>query len=221
MEKPRLFIVLLKNIQILFNTGITRLYGEGNNLTGVDTVDLDTRSTVQLPAGTLVLATGRFPELIFCRPKMEESEEQKEADVEAAEVTNQWEAVDPYKEPSFRTQAGLFAKGDVLTDYSAAIKAIGAGRRAAASVHEIMYDITLDLPENVVTAETEIQNVDHVEDVAASARRIMPLCDASRQADCKEIELGFDETTARDEANRCLRCGLICYQHTGQLKKVS
>ncbi len=210
-----------EKIQILFNTGITRLYGEGNALTVVDAVDFDTRSTERISAGTLVLATGRFPELIFYRPRMEEPEEQEEAGDESAGATEQWEAIDPYKEPSLRTEAGLFARGDVFTDYSAAIKAIGAGRRVAASVHEIMYDITLDLPENVVTPWTDIQNVDHVEDVAASTRRIMPLCDATRQTECKEIELGFDETTARTEADRCLQCGLICYRRSEQLKKAS
>ena len=36
-------------------------------------------------------------------------------------------------EPVAEDAVGLFAEGDVLADYSAAIKAIGAGRRAAAS----------------------------------------------------------------------------------------
>jgi len=29
------------------------------------------------------------------------------------------------------------------------------------------------------------------------------------------VEKGFDESRAREEASRCLQCGLICYEHTG------
>jgi NADPH-dependent glutamate synthase beta subunit-like oxidoreductase len=40
----------------------------------------------------------------------------------------------------------------------------------------------------------------------------MPVCDAQDPAECTELELGFDENTARFEAGRCLQCGLICYR---------
>ena len=122
-----------------------------------------------------------------------------------------WEALDPYKDPAFLHEKGLFSRGDVFSDYSAAIKAIGAGRRAAASVHEVMYGISLEHPANVVTPDSYIQNVDRVEDVGISARNIMPLCNHTARIDCREVELGFDEQTARAEADRCLQCGLICY----------
>jgi hypothetical protein len=107
---------------------------------------------------------------------------------------------------------GLLAKGDAFTDYSAAIKAIAAGRRVAASVHETMYGIALELSSNVVAPDTYLQNVDHVEDVKSSSRRTMPLCEEKDLYRCKELELGFDEHAARFEAGRCLQCGLICYR---------
>jgi len=44
-----------------------------------------------------------------------------------------------------------------------------------------------------------------------SARNLMPTCDPLG-SECREIEIGFDEETARAEAARCLRCGLICYE---------
>jgi NADPH-dependent glutamate synthase beta subunit-like oxidoreductase len=206
-----------QGVALYFNSGIKRLYGENNVLTAVDRVDLQSGESVKMNTGTLILASGRFPELIFSRVSDEvdsipETDENQRSPGEPL----QWVAVDPYKKPAFRTQVGLFASGDAFTDYSAAIKAIAAGRRAAASVHEIIYGIALELPHNVVAPETCIQNVDHVENVQSSSRRTMPLCDQQDLDRCKELELGFDEHTARFEAGRCLQCGLICYRRIPQ-----
>jgi RnfABCDGE-type electron transport complex B subunit len=210
-----------QGIELYFRCGIKKLSGENSTLTAVERVDLPSGRTETMTAGTLILAAGRFPELIFRRvaaeaetaaeadpaPQTEESLPQPTAD-----DTLKWTAIDPYKNPAFHDQVGFLAPGDAFTDYSAAIRAIAAGRRAAASVHEIMYDIALDLPPNVLTPDAYIQNVDQVEDVKPSARRIMPLCDQRDAARCDELELGFDEHTARFEAGRCLQCGLICYR---------
>jgi len=123
-----------------------------------------------------------------------------------------WEATPPYKQPAFKDEPGLFAEGDVLADYSAAIKAIGAGRRAAASLQQMMYGIDPSLTEQVITPQSILQNVDHVENVAACQRQIMPLCSSRELAACGEIERGFNNEKARTEASRCLQCGLICYE---------
>ena len=203
-----------EDIDVRFQTGVYRLFGQGDRLTGVGVVDLDSRETGTLPASALILAAGRFPELIFTRFVEDPGQAEEQPSVETQTQALRWEAFDPYKEPAFRTQIGLFAKGDVFTDYSAAIKAIGAGRRAAASVHETMYGISLELPEHVVAPETPVQNVDHVEDVSAEARNVMPVCASKELAECGELEIGFDEATARREADRCLQCGLICYLHS-------
>jgi NADPH-dependent glutamate synthase beta subunit-like oxidoreductase/NAD-dependent dihydropyrimidine dehydrogenase PreA subunit len=204
-----------ENIDVRFQTGVFRLSGENDRLIELGIVDLASRETRTLQASTLILSAGRFPELIFSR--IVEDVEQAEEDTPAVAVSQalKWQAVDPYKEPSFRTEIGLFAKGDVFTDYSAAIRAIGAGRRAAASVHEIMYGISLQLPDNVVAPETPIQNVDHVEEVSTVARSIMPVRAAKDLSAGRELEVGFDQDAARREADRCLQCGLICYLHSG------
>jgi len=164
----------------------------------------------------LIFAAGRFPELVFVRKSGEESgvdsAENTEEEPAAAPADLNWEAVPPYKEPTAMEQAGLFAEGDVFTDYRAAIKAIGAGRRAAASLHKIMYGIDLDLPENAVTPQSMIQNVDSVEKIEGSTRQIMPLRRAGEKEGRLELEKGFSEEAARTEADRCLQCGLICYE---------
>jgi formate dehydrogenase beta subunit len=64
-----------------------------------------------------------------------------------------------------------------------------------------------------------VQDVDHVESVAASQRRIMPVCSGRELAVCGEIERGFSDDMARSEASRCLQCGLICYEHAAPAKE--
>ncbi|PIE67940.1 MAG: electron transporter RnfB [Deltaproteobacteria bacterium] len=180
---------------------VVRLFGEGDALTDIEVLDKRSGETCRLPAQSLVFSAGRFPELIFTRPADE------------AEGTV-WTAIPPYKAAAHADEHGLFAKGDVLTDFSGAIKAIGAGRRAAATIHKLIYDIPLDLPADVLRENAVVQNVDHVDAVPAVQRRIMPLADSRELYQQMEIEKGFDAQTAKAEADRCLNCGLICYQNT-------
>ena len=186
----------------VFNGGVLRLFGEGDALTGIEVLDEAGGETTQLSAHTLIFSAGRFPELVFSRPRSEDDA-----------VSTGWVAIPPYKQSALADEMGLFAKGEALTDFSGAIKAIGAGRRAAATVHKVMYDIAIDLPANVLKPELVIQNVDHVEAVPVVQRQIMPIANSRELAQSMELEKGFDTDAALKEAARCLNCGLICYQH--------
>ena len=197
-----------EGIRVVTGTGIEALHGSGDQLIGLTLVDLSTGQTTRQPAGTLILAAGRAPELLF-HTTPAESEAPADAAVE-------WTAVSPYKAPLLSADAkGIFSEADVLSDFSAAIKAIGAGRRAAASVHQIIYNGAAVLADDAVTCHSVVQNVNQVRSVAAVPREIMPLASTTAQS-AVEIELGFDEATARREAARCLQCGLICYRRTAE-----
>ena len=201
----------IKNLDIVYNAGIHRLRGEADRLVALESIDTITLAKSTIPAQNLIVATGRFPELLFIEIQPEESESGEPEDHPL-----RWEAFAPYKQPVYKDEVGLFAKGDVLADYSAAIKAIGAGRRAAASLQQVLYGIEPSLTENVITANSILQDVDHVEKVDACQRQIMPICRGKELAACGEIERGFTADMARAEASRCLQCGLICYEHTAE-----
>ena len=201
-------------LDIVYNAGLHRLRGEADSLIELDIIDTRTRAVSTISAQSLITATGRFPELIFI--------ETKPAGAETGEISDQpvrWEAFAPYKQPAFKDAVGLFAEGDVLADYSAAIKAIGAGRRAAATIQQILYGIEPSLTEHVITPQSLIQDVDHVENIAACQRKIMPLCSGRELVVCGEIERGFSNDLAQAEASRCLQCGLICYEHSEEPAK--
>ena len=205
-----------KGVKVLFNSAVTRIFGEEENLTEIEIVDLETGETRSLPCSNLVLAAGRAPEMIFIRKPVEVDEEEGEAKAEeAAEEIPQgpveWIGVPPYKKPADLMGPGLLAAADAVSDYSAAVEAIGAGRRAAASVHVMVNGEDAFLPENVVTPSVYVQNVYELEDVSTTPREIMPLRDEGEGAE-PELEMGYTKAMAVKEASRCLKCGLICYE---------
>lgn len=197
-------------VRVIFNAGVVRLAGEADQLTSVTYVDLAARTPVELPAQTLLLAAGRFPEMIFIPAPAAAAADAAQGEATGAQRPIRWLGILPYKPPTHSEALGLYSVGDQLTDFSGAIKAIGAGRRAAASIHQLMVGIDPGLPETVVTPESVIQNVYAVEDVAPEPRQLMPLAPESDTR--SERELGFSEEPARREAARCLQCGLICYE---------
>ena len=212
----------VEGVNIVYSSAITRLSGEKDRLNEIEFTDSKTHEKTAVAANTLVIASGRFPELVFIAAEPEAALPENPAEPVADAVVDTipgWVAISPYKQPMLKGEVGLFADGDALADYSAAIKAIGAGRRAAASIHLLMSGVDPALADEVITPQSSIQDVDHVEDVAASQRQIMPICSGTELAVCGEIERGFSEDAARTEASRCLQCGLICYERTVQIEE--
>jgi len=193
----------LPEIEVVTGGGVTGIAGVDQKLTGIRWIDLTSGQERQVDVDALLLPMGRFPQFIYTA--------RTEADnpIERSEGPVHWQAFEPYKAPEQFGEAGLLARGDVLSDFSGAIRAIGAGRRAAAAIHQAMYDIELSLPVNVVTPNSPVQNVDKVVPTRTYPRQIIPL---DLAPDAVELEKGLDEHTARKEAGRCLQCGLICYR---------
>ncbi len=191
---------------LIFDACITKFIGEDNQLTAIEYEDRNSKTAYVISAGNFIVDSGRLPELIFRRTGIADTDETP------VDEPIYWEGIQPYKNPFYSEEKGLLAAGDPVTDYSAAIRAIAGGRRSAASVHMIMYDMDLTLPEKVLRSETVLQDVDSLENVNSSKRHIMPTCSVSEvPGRCPEIELGFSAQDASAEASRCLRCGIICY----------
>ena len=206
------------NASVVFDAALVHLRGEENCLAAIEYIEGESLEKQHLAAQTLIVAAGRFPELIFRREATPETDTTET--VEASQTTQRWEAIPPYKQPAFKGENGIFADGDVLADYSAAIKAIGAGRRVAVSVQRMLYGMEPQLSERVITTESAIQNVDQIDQVGLSQRQIMPVCSGRELVECGEIERGFSEENAMKEASRCLQCGLVCYERTAETVQI-
>ena len=195
-----------KGIHIMFQTAVQCLKGEGNALKQIEYMDMDTGETETLDTNTLFVSYGRFPELIF--KSVVDDDDNK---------TGEWVAISPYKKPAQYHETGIFSENDEQTDYNAAIRAIAGGRRTAASVHHVMYGNDIALEEEVLKPLSDIQDVTNLTQVSKKARQIMPLRTPQELMIKNELEKGFTQEMAKKEADRCLQCGLVCYERDMKL----
>jgi NADPH-dependent glutamate synthase beta subunit-like oxidoreductase len=156
-----------------------------------------------IEANTVITASGRLPEMIFVKVPALEGEESPLL----------WQTVSPYHQPPTVRPEGIFAATDPMSDYRAAVEAIGAGRRTAASTHLFLTGKEVAPPLHMITGQTKVLDVNRVEELLpVGPRQKMPELTAAEQVDLSlEVELGLTEEMVKQEATRCLNCGLICY----------
>lgn len=189
-------------VTVVYNTGITKVMGQEENLTGVEAVDLSSGEKREIAADTLIIGAGRFPELVFVPVK--ETDENGEMIAGGALA---WEGLELPKKPDVPPQIGLLSKQDVISEYPSAVAAINGGRKAAAAVHHFMYGLEFQDPDLLITQHSRIQNVTQIQQVETT-----PKTTWDDLAQPMAAATGFSEAKARKEANRCLQCGLICYE---------
>ena len=104
--------------------------------------------------------------------------------------------------------AGVFSCGDVVKGPGSIVEAIALGRRAASSIDRYLGgDGNID--EVLVSVEKPSHWLGREEGFALRCRAVMPnLPVAQRQRNFAEVALGFDDRTAKSEAQRCLHCDL-------------
>lgn len=100
---------------------------------------------------------------------------------------------------------GVFAGGDVVSGPSDVISAVAAGKEAAISIRRYLEgkDLKEGRPVTIKRA-TDIPR----KGVVTKIRSLMPILEADKRKGFVEVELGFDEKTAIEEARRCLNCGV-------------
>ena len=115
------------------------------------------------------------------------------------------------------TVEGIFAGGDVATGPATVIEAIAGGKRAALAIHEYLSGETG--PDFKVASEINLDEYGEREKLKLS-KNYFPFKDDERDERAKmpelpveerirtfeEVELGYDEQMAIEEANRCLSC---------------
>lgn len=210
---------------IIYETGLTKLIGEDDRLRQVECTDLSTGAKVIMDAQTVVMASGRFPELIFVKKNGTSEELSSDGETPLDDQSSadqsgalQWEGVEIYKVPSNRKELGFLSPEDELSGYSAAVVAINGGRRAAATIHKLMYGLPLNDVVRPVTKRSILQGVTSVNNVQIMPRNLMPMYDkkVGESGRGKEIFKGYTPEMAKNEAERCLKCGLLCYEKSAR-----
>jgi NADPH-dependent glutamate synthase beta subunit-like oxidoreductase/NAD-dependent dihydropyrimidine dehydrogenase PreA subunit len=146
-----------------------------------------------LDLDTLMVAIGQAPDLSFFgeRSKVQITE-QGTIKVDATTLQTSMD--------------GVFAAGDTVTGPTSVIEAINDGRRAASSI-DIYLGGSGMIDEKLCPPE-ELEKLHELEE-GEKHRVLMPcLSSAERLKGFKEVEIGFDEKMAVEEAKRCFRCDL-------------
>jgi heterodisulfide reductase subunit A-like polyferredoxin len=117
----------------------------------------------------------------------------------------------------FTLQTGvqwLFAGGDAMSGPTSAVEAVAAGHAAAESIGRFLEGEDLrenrkwSLPRSELAKKPRVAGTPD-RPFAKKARAVMPTLDPKKRIRSFEgFELGFDEQTAREEATRCLNCGV-------------
>lgn len=201
-----------EGIRFHFRSALTKMMGEGAALTQVEVTRLSLKGTEEqketIPVDTLLTGAGRFPELLYVPRKMETQEGVR------GQGPVLWETLVPYPSPFSMQDIGMFRPGEVTSDYKAVVEAIGAGRRAANSVHKFLTENPVEAPARMIRKTTDVLTVMEIEPVTTSRRVEMPeITEERRVVDPNaEIATGYSPEQALEESKRCLRCGLICYR---------
>jgi putative selenate reductase YgfK subunit len=105
---------------------------------------------------------------------------------------------------------GIFAAGDAVTGPATVVEAIGGGKKAAEAIDRYLSGIPQP---KMPPLPVRRKRVDWLEIPAATKmvlkRPDMPLLNIERRRTTfQQVELGYSENQAREEARRCLRCDI-------------
>jgi len=197
----------------------TRLIGEGGRLTHLEYIEMELGEPDEsgrrrpvpkpgtetvIPVDNVIAAIGQFPVTGFL--------------TDDGVALSRRDTIEVVNKATGQTNLeGVFAGGDAVSGASIAVEAIGAGRRAARSINLFLRGEEVSVPDEAITKDSELLDVEELMEVAESARVRMPeLTVDERRGTFKEVEVGLAEEMARAEAERCLRCGLLCYRREGR-----
>lgn len=206
---------------------VTGLWGEGDHLVGATLAPTEPRPgeppAETYPIDTLIAAAGRIPELVIAPIRLAvEDDEDSDAETFAEEfaalgLQPSWRTVESFRTLPATSRIGLFTPPEPgrISDASAVVKAIISGRRLVRAIHQHLSTGAVEPVANLACEASEILNIDEIDGVAPCERQgaNLPIREPSTPTDWLAVEElpGLSDEEAKQEAARCLQCGLICY----------
>jgi formate dehydrogenase (NADP+) beta subunit len=145
-----------------------------------------------IPCDTAILAIGQTSDLSFLSPQ------------DGIETTRQGTVkVDPQTLQT--TAPGIFAAGDIAFGPRAVINTVADGKKAAQEIDRYLRGAEWKPRPRFV----QITVLDHHQmagEYDTYSRLPIPVLPVDRRTGFTEVEVGYSEEEARQEANRCLRC---------------
>lgn len=170
-------------------------------------------SETRYPVDTIISAIGQKPELTCFYT---EGEEQCQIDF------TRWRTINADPETLQTSIPYIFAGGDAFSGPDLVISAVGAGRRAARSIHHMLTTESIPVADNIMRDLIPYTLFKDVDGCKQKERNKMPhLCEGKeRVSTFNEVEGCLCEDDLLRETSRCLRCGLICYDRDVPLEDV-
>ena len=112
------------------------------------------------------------------------------------------------------TKAGVFASGDSVSGTAFVIESVESGHKVASSIIRYLQGEDLEPPPGpdlpvVELTEMELENRLARGEITRQPRVPLPELNIDDRVSCfAEVEIGYDEESARAEAARCLACGI-------------
>lgn len=105
---------------------------------------------------------------------------------------------------------GVFSVGDCINKGAGiAIAAIGDAKRAADVMHTYLQGQIVPYKEPFYSKRTDLTRESFAERERIARAKMLHLSPEERKNNFKEVNLGWDEETAKKEASRCLECGCL------------
>ncbi len=156
-----------------------------------------------------IIAVSQSPEIDFVSPK------------DSLELTK-WNTIQANPETLETSIKGVFAGGDAVHGPATVIAAMSDGKRAAEAIDkylngETLKDFLSPRPRTLPGRDANCRPhryAPRFKETPRISRTKMPERDPEvRKNDFEEVELGFSEEEALQEASRCLKCGLCVECH--------
>ena len=197
---------LREGLKIYASRGPKRFLGHNGKLTGLETVHCTSVFDAQhrfnpvfepgtesvLESDTAILAIGQTSDLSFLKPQ------------DGIETTRQGTVkIDPAT--LMTTAPGVFAAGDIAFGPRLIISAVADGKKAAEEIDRYLRGAAWKPKPRYV----QITVLDHhqiAQDYDEYSRLSVPTIALDRRTGIAEVELGYTEEQAQQEATRCLKC---------------
>jgi heterodisulfide reductase subunit A len=121
---------------------------------------------------------------------------------------SKWESVEIDPETMVTDVPGIFAGGDCVTGPATVIEAVAAGKKAACSIERYLNGEELKAETKAAPPKIAEFEPGELEDIEPHERIEMPKTEIAKRKTFEEVELGYTEEMAIEEAKRCLNCGL-------------
>jgi len=115
------------------------------------------------------------------------------------------------RETLMTTEPGVFAGGDVAFGPRLIINAVADGQRAARGIHAYLQNVQPRLVRKgffTPISKREYPKIGPLRDYLRMPRSQPPALPVARRIGAARVEMGYEETTAREQAMRCLICTL-------------